>query len=376
MRVIMTCASTAGHINPAIGVANIIKKNFPGSEILFIGTKTGMELELVKNAGYEIKSIETGKLIRSITLKNIKGISNAFKGIGDAMKIMKEFKPDLVIGTGGYICVSVMRAARLLKIRYILHESNAFPGLAVKILAREACRVLLGFEEASGRLRVKKNVVVTGNITKITKEEFEALDKEKCKDELGLKNIKSKIVLVTFGSQGAKYLNEYIVNLAKKQDKDFFFILITGKNNYDEVMKKIKDAEKEENIDLSKYIKVEKFVYDMGKMYKVSDICITRSGAMTINELQMVKRPAILIPLPTAAENHQYYNAKVLENVHAASILEQKNLSLEVLYNKLVELKDSNVYNACCEAFNRLPVNNAEEKILKVLREINEAYLK
>lgn len=376
MKVVVTCAGTGGHIVPAIAIANIIKEKYPETEFLFIGTEKGMENDLVTKAGYEIKSIRTGKLIRKITLENFKQMRNARLGVNDAKRILKTFKPDLVIGTGGYICMSVMRAAKLLNIKYILHESNAFPGLSVKILARYAYRVLLGFEEAKERLNTLENVVVTGNVSKITKEEYEKLDKDECKKELGLKDVNSKIVFVTFGSQGAKYLNEYIIELAKRQNNNYYFILVTGNNNYDEVMEKVRESEKQLNIDLTKFLKVEKFVYEMDKMYKVSDICITRAGAMTINELEIVKVPAVLIPLPTAAENHQYYNAKVLENVGAASIIEQKDLSVDRLISKLLEMSDARVYNRYKGSYDKLKENNAKEKIANEIRIFKNAYVK
>ena len=376
MRVLMTCAGTGGHINPAIAIANLIKEKYEDTEFLFIGTKDGMENDLVKNAGYEIKSVRTGKLIRKLTLKNFSAISEALKGVSDAKKIMKEFKPDLVIGTGGYICVTVMFAAKSLKIPYILHESNAFPGLAVKLTAKKAYRVMLGFEEAKSRLKTTDNVVVTGNISKIKKENYSALDKEQCKKELGLENVKAKIVLVTFGSQGAKYLNEYIIELAKKQNEKIFYVLIAGKNNYDEVMNKIQEIEKEESIKLSSYIKVEKFVYDMAKMYKAADVCITRAGAMTINELEIARVPSILIPLPTAAENHQYYNAKVLEQIGVATILEQKDLSSESLNSKVLELLTPLVLKRTINSFDKIKENNVEDKILKEIEIFKKAYVK
>ena len=171
MKVIFACAGTGGHINPAIAMAGIILKHEPESNILFIGTENGLENKLVKNAGYEIKHIRTGKILREITLKNITALINAYMGIFDSKKILKEFKPDLIIGTGGYICGPVMKAAKSLKIPYILHESNAFPGVSVKLLAKDARCVMLGFEDAKKRLTPKANTVYTGTPAKFNEEE-------------------------------------------------------------------------------------------------------------------------------------------------------------------------------------------------------------
>ena len=172
MRVVFACAGTGGHINPAIAMANLILKKENDSQILFIGTETGLENKLVENAGYKISHIRTGKILRELTLKNITALINAYKGIGDAKTILKEFKPDIVIGTGGYICGPVMKAAKKLKIPYYLHESNAFPGVSVKLLAKDAKCVMVGFEDTKARLNSKAKVVYTGTPAKFTEEDI------------------------------------------------------------------------------------------------------------------------------------------------------------------------------------------------------------
>ena len=351
MRVIFACAGTGGHINPAIAIANIILKNKPESKMLFIGTKDGLENLLVKNAGFDIKHIRTGKIIRKPTLKNFKALYNAYQGISDAKDIIKEFDPDVIIGTGGYICVPVMLAAKKLKVPYILHESNAFPGVSVKLLAKNAKKVFIGFEDARKRLKNRKNIVYTGTPAKFSEEDIDNIDKEIAKDNLkiGTRNIgqfndkERKIIFVTGGSQGARKINQVILELAtKKKDKKMFFVLVAGNNNYDNLIKEKQEIEKKENINLDEYIKIEKFLYNMQEMYKAADICITRAGAMTITELALAKKASILIPYPYAAENHQYYNAKVLENVNAGVIIEEENLTSDVLYEKLNDIIDNN----------------------------------
>jgi len=368
MRVVITCAGTGGHINPAIAIADLIKRNEPDSEIIFIGTELGLENDLVPKAGYKIFNIRTGKLLRKFTFKNIKALYNAYVGIKDSEKILKEFKADLVIGTGGYICGPVMTASRKLKIPYMLHESNAFPGLAVKILAKRSACTMVGFKEAMPRLNNMINVVYTGTPSKFNEEKMFKLNIETCKKELGLDKINKKIVFVTFGSQGAKFLNNTIINMIKeKQDEDIFYILVTGKNNYDEIENKLKE------IDLSKYLRLEKFVYDMDKMYKVSDLCITRAGALTINELVIFKKPSILIPLPYATENHQLYNAKVLETVGCATIIEEKNLTTSLLYSKVKEILNNN--NRSIEMisnFDKVIKKDVEESIYEQIQKISK----
>ena len=371
MKVIFACAGTGGHINPAIAIANIILKNEPNSEILFIGTKTGLENELVKNAGFYIKHIRTGKLIRSFTFKNIKAVTETYKGIGEAKKIIKDFKPDLVIGTGGYICGPVMLAAKKCKIPYILHESNAFPGISVKLLAKKAASVMIGFSDAKNRLKRKDNVVYTGTPAKFNRDTINNLDKQICKKELGLNDINKKIVFVTGGSQGAIKFNQTVLDMvANNLNDEFFVILVAGTKNYDNIVEKKELIEKEKNIDLSNHIKIEKFIFDMPKMYKVADLCVVRSGAMTITELTLAAKPAILIPLPTAAENHQLYNAKVLSDSHAGIIIEQKDLTEEKLLKKINYMLEDKINKIMTDNASKLVINGVDERIYKCISKV------
>lgn len=374
MRVIFACAGTGGHINPAIAIAKMIQKH-QRSEILFIGTKNGLENQLVKNADFEIKHIRTGKLIRSFTLKNIKAVIDAYRGIGDAKKIIQEFKPDLVIGTGGYICGPVMLAAKELKIPYILHESNAFPGVSVKLLAKSAKYVMLGFEDAKNRLKRKDNLVYTGTPAKFNELDFAKLNQMDCRKKLGLAHISKKMILVTCGSQGAKRVNEAIVELLQENlSEDYYIILVTGQYSYEEIKSKLEKIQKEKKIDLSKYIRVEKFIYQMDEMYKAVDMCITRAGAMTITELALTRKPAILIPLPTAAENHQYYNAKVMENFGAGKILEQKDLTAKLLDETIKEMLQADHLEQMEQAMNQhieqIVPKEVENKIYKCIENV------
>lgn len=329
---------------------------------MFIGTEKGIENELVTKAGYDIKHIRTGKLYRKITVKNFKSVYDTMAGISDAKKIIKEFKPDIVIGTGGYICGAVMMAAKKMKVPYVLHESNAFPGLAVKMLARNAARVLVGFEDTRARLKERANVVYTGSPAKFTAEKIDSLDKAKCIEDLGLTKIVNgrKIIFVTGGSQGARKFNEVVTNLTlEKKSNKFFVVLCAGIKNYDELNKKlskVKDAEK--------YIKIERFVFDMDKMYKAADLLITRAGAMTITELALSSKPAILVPFPYAAENHQYYNAKVLENAGAGKILIESQFNEKSLYEDIEQIIGSeDRLKIMSDASRNLQKNDVEQVI-------------
>lgn len=365
MKILIACAGTGGHINPAIAMANMIKKKYEKVEILFVGTSTGLENELVRKAGYEIEHIRAGRLLRKISIKNIKNIKNALFGVKDAIKIIKEFKPNLIIGTGGYIFIPIGKAAKMLKVKYILHESNAFPGLAVKLAAKKAEVVLTGFEATISRLPKDINAVFTGTPVKFDSLNYNNLIKEECKKELDLLKYK-KIIFVTGGSQGARKLNNIVIDMIKKyKSKEFFVVLATGINNYDEVLEKIKDE------DLSGYLRVERYIYEIDKMYKVSDMLITRAGALTVTEIATVKKASILIPLPTAAENHQYFNAKTLEDLEASVILNENSLNEDVLYDKISSIiKDDKKLIKMGEAAGEIFIPDVETKIMEEINKV------
>ncbi|MCX8074825.1 MAG: undecaprenyldiphospho-muramoylpentapeptide beta-N-acetylglucosaminyltransferase [Clostridia bacterium] len=378
MKVIIACAGTGGHINPGIAIANIIKQKEPDSDILFIGTKLGLENELVTKAGYKIVHIRTGKLLRSLKHigKNLMAVVDTFRGISDAKKIIKEFSPDVVVGTGGYICGPVMLAAKSLKIPYLLHESNAYPGITVKLLSNKASIMMVGFEDAKKRLKNQNNIVVTGNPTKFSETDMFNLDKDECKNDLKLSDDKigenKKIILVTGGSQGAIKINETVINMiCKYHDDGIFVVLASGHKNYENLLNNISIKQKEYNIDLRKYIRVDRYIYNMEKMYKVCDLCITRAGAMTITEHSIASKASILIPLPYATENHQLYNAQVLEKLGAAKVIIESDLSVDNLYTTIKSIFDEkNSYIYMGNNANKAVKKDVNEIIYKSIRDV------
>lgn len=230
MKVVIAAAGTGGHINPGIAMANKIMQEEPDSKIIFIGTNRGLENDLVPRAGYELKHIDSYGISRELSIKNIKRLYKTYKSIGEAKKILKDFKPDIVIGTGGYICISVGEAAKRLKIPVILHESNAFPGVAVKLLSKYAEKILLGFEEAKNRLPKANKLVVTGTPTKIKKINYSDQEKKEKLDSIQLKDKKLPIVLVFGGSQGAQSINNAILGIVEqKLNTNYQIIWAAGK---------------------------------------------------------------------------------------------------------------------------------------------------
>ena len=369
MKAIIAAAGTGGHINPGIAIANEIKEKEPNSDIVFIGTDRGLENDLVPRAGYELKTINAHGIERKITFQNFKNLYATFKSIGEAKKILENFKPDVVIGMGGYICVPTVIAAKKLNIPVVLHESNAFPGIAVKLFKKKADKILVGFEDAKKRLDNAENVIVTGNPVKIKKLALTENEKNKVINDLGL-NSNKPIVLVFGGSQGAKSINKsFIEIIVNKKNKNYQIIWAAGPNQYNEIKKQL--AEVHLNIDEIENVKIVPYIYNMEEVMNVCDLVVCRSGAMTITEVAVVGKPAIFIPFPFATENHQEYNAKVLENVGAAKIILDKDLNSEILGNTIGNIvSDKNKLIQMAMNANKVAMPKVEEKIYEEIKKV------
>lgn len=329
MKVMIAAAGTGGHINPGLAIANKIKKEEPNSEIIFIGTNRGLENDLVPRAGYELKTIDAYGLSKKISIENIKRMFKTFKGYGEAKKMIKEFQPDVVIGTGGYICGATITAAHQLKIPTMLHESNAFPGKAVKMLAKKADCILVSFEDAISRIKHASKIVYTGTPIKITKKEYSKQERDTMIKRIGFDTNKP-IVLVFGGSQGAQAINETIMGIAKKNlNKEYQIMWATGPKQYDEIKEKFEN----ENLTIHHIpnMKIVPYIYNMEEVMNLADVIVARSGAMTITEIATLGKPSILVPLPNVSNDHQLYNAKVLEKVGAAKIILNQQLKDETL---------------------------------------------
>ncbi len=376
MKVVIAAAGTGGHINPGIAIANKIMEKEPSSEVIFIGTNRGLETDLVPRAGYKLECINSYGINRKINIDNIKRFCKTIKSINEAKKILKKFKPDVVIGTGGYICVSVGIAAKKLKIPVILHESNAFPGVAVKLLSKDAEKILVGFKEAEERLPKAKKVVVTGNPTKIKRNYMSIEEKRNKISELGL-NFELPTVLVFGGSQGAVSINKALIGIIEnKMNENYQIIWAAGTSNYETVKQQLID--KQIDINNIKNTKILPYIYNMQEIMQMSDLVVCRSGAMTITEIALLGKPAIFIPFPFATENHQEYNAKVLQKVGSAQIILDKNLTYTILNNKINDMiKDKENLTRMGEKALSVAKENVEEKIYEEIKmSINVEYCK
>lgn len=371
MKVLIAAAGTAGHINPGLAIANKIKEKNKGAKIVFIGTTRGLENDLVPRAGYELKTIEAYGLSKKISIDTLQKNIKTLKGFIQAGKIVKEFEPDIVIGTGGYICGAVISAAKKNNIPTLLHESNAFPGKAVKLLAPKTDTILISFEDARNRIKRAKNIVFTGTPVKIKKREYTNIEKEKILKELGLNNSK-RIILIFGGSQGAKKINEAIVELLiNKQNDSYQIIWATGPKQYD-----IVKAEFEKNsisMNNIKNAKILPYIYNMEEAMNIADVIIARSGAMTITEISNLGKPSILIPLPNVSQDHQLFNAKVLEKIEAAKIILNDDLNNNNLNESIHEIIDSeDILMKMSKNATKVSTQNVEEKIYKEIERLIE----
>ena len=336
MKFIFTCGGTAGHINPALAVASRLKNKVDNAQFLFIGAENMMEMELVPEEGYEIRPLHITNISRSHSLDgivhNIDTAKNVVVSVQNSKKIIKEFKPDAVIGTGGYVCFPVITAAHELGIPTIIHESNASPGLTTRMLAKFVDRILVGVEGCAHHYPDPDKVKVTGTPVR---DDFSKYTRETARAELGIdENV--PVVLSVWGSLGAQYMNDIISDMLKdiSEDRKFKLIHATGSRYYDSFMEKSNAM----GIDDMSFIDIYKYIHDMPRLMAAADLILCRAGASTLSELCYIGKPAILVPSPNVTDNHQEKNARVLENAGGAYIMLEGQFDSESLYNKICDL--------------------------------------
>lgn len=369
MKVIIAAAGTGGHINPGIAIANKIKEKEPDSEIIFIGTERGIENDLVPRAGYKLKTVDAYGISKKISVKTIKNNIKTIKGFSQAKKIIKEFSPDIVIGTGGYICGGAISSAYKLGIPTVIHESNAYPGKATKFLNKKLTKILLGFKDAEKFFDDKTKLVVTGNPTKVKEEKISEEEKRKILKELGLTTTLPTI-LVFGGSQGAKAINDAMIPLIKEKKNDKYQIIWSvGPKQYDIIKEEfLKD---QIDIDKIKNTKIVPYIYNMSEIMNSIDVIVSRSGAMTITEISLVGKPAIFIPLPSMSANRQVDNAKVLEKLGAAKIILNEEVNSKNLSNAIDELlQNPEELKQMGKRAKQIATYNVEEKIYDEIKKV------
>ncbi|MDE6589976.1 MAG: undecaprenyldiphospho-muramoylpentapeptide beta-N-acetylglucosaminyltransferase [Oscillospiraceae bacterium] len=365
MRVIFTCGGSAGHINPALAVAQVFRERHPGCEILFVGAEKGMEQRLVTQAGYPIKTVKVSTFERSLNWRNVRhNLESAFKlpvGQHEAAVIVKQFKPDLVVGTGGYASYPAVHEAAKRHIPSAIHESNAYPGLTTRALANKVDLVMVGFPEAAEYYKDAKRVEVTGTPVR---GEFFSLSREQARLELGLTD-SQPLVISFWGSQGARYMSQRTVELVEHwsaEGRRFHYIHAAGRN-YEDMTAGLE--ERKVSVSGSE---VRPYIDDMPVVMAAADLVICRAGASTIGELTALGKPAILVPSPFVAANHQYKNAKVLADRGGVELIEEKDCTGEGLYQTALELlADGNRRAAMGRALKELAAPHAAQDIYENL---------
>lgn len=369
MHILFAGGGTAGHINPALAIAGYIREKHPDAHISYIGTPDKLESKLVPEKGYNFRTISVAGFQRKITLENIgKNISAAAKAVTssvNAKKILKEIAPDVVVGTGGYVSGPVLREAAKLGIKTAIHEQNAYPGITTKMLAQNVDAVMLAMPEAEKYLNLKKKPYITGN--PVRKELLE-ITREAAREKLGLDN-DLPLILSFGGSLGALKVNNAVAELIKwHNDSDkFYHIHATGKSGYNDFINNFA----ENGIALSDKIDVREYIKDMDVCMAAADLVICRAGAITLSELLACGKPAVLIPSPNVAENHQYHNALTLKRIGSAEIIEEKDLTGESLIGtveKLIENKPK--LNAMAKAARDNAIMDANERIYEIIMQL------
>lgn len=338
MRVLMTGGGTGGHVNPAIAIADTIRENVPDAQIAFVGTDRGIENKLVPEAGYPLFHVNVMGLRRSLSPKNIKAAYLALTSPGKARRIIRQWEPDIVIGTGGYVSWPVVKAAAGMGIPTALHESNAVPGMAVKMLAGVVDRIYLNFTEAGEGLHCPEKLLHVGCPLRGG---FAQVSREAARSELGIP--KDAIYILSYGgSLGAEQVNAAVLDLMEHYTGGKANIIhyhATGSIEKDIAAGWFRDKKLDrfDNVQLTEYI------FDMPRRMAAADIVICRAGAMTISELASAGKCAVLIPSPNVTNNQQYKNAKVLADKGAATLLaenEQLTENLRKVVSRLVENDD------------------------------------
>ncbi len=364
MRVLISGGGTGGHIYPALAIIEEIKKHKPNAEFLYIGTEKGLEKKIVPQAGIKIDYIKIFGFQRKISLQNAKNIFYLMHSILMAQKIIKSFKPDIAIGTGGYVCGPVLLAAKMLKIPTLIHEQNVLPGLTNRLLARIVDKVAISFN-GSKEYFPENKVILTGNprattVSNAKKEkglEFLQVDKD------------NRIVLIVGGSRGAKPINDVFIQAINRLEEfnNVHFVFVTGDGEYQRVKQELV------NLKLPNNLTIYPFLYNLPDVLAATDLVINRAGASTLAEITALKIPAILVPSPYVTDNHQEINARWLEDQGAIVMILQQNLTASKLIDEIKSIiTNREKMKKLKENAEKLAVIDAANKIYQIICDLTK----
>lgn len=370
-RVIFTCGGSAGHVNPAIALAQLMAEKNPDTSFLFVGAERGLEKDLVPKAGYDFRTVHISSFHRSFKPKEIKhnlvSVCNLMRAPREARAILREFRPDVVIGTGGYASFPMVKAAAKAGIPTAVHESNMVPGLTTEMLEPFADRIMVGFEACRQHYKHPEKVMVTGTPVR---GDFFKMTKEEAKRQLGVDD--GRPLIVSFwGSLGASGMNRQMADfLALEAAKEpFHHIHGAGASGYPMV----RDLLREKGVDLEAHpaLQLREYIYDMAPVMRAADLVICRAGASTISELTALGVPALIVPSPYVTNNHQEKNARVLESAGGAEVLLEKDCSGQAMFQAACGiLHDTERRKQMEMAMASLGIRDATERIYQTVLEI------
>ncbi len=364
MKVIFTCGGTAGHVNPALALAGLIRERQSGSEILFVGARRGIERRLIEEAGWPFRAVEVSSFHRSLKPKEIRhnliSIKNLIRSPAEARQLLAEFPADLVVGTGGYASYPMIRAAAKQGIPTAIHESNAIPGLTTRLLEKHADLIMVGFEECRKNYRQPEKVLVTGTPVR---GDFFTLSRSEAKKKLGMDD--GRPLIVSFwGSLGASSMNRQMVDFLALEAKERKFHHVHGAGVVG--CRAMQEFLTTAGIQLAHTpeLEVREYINDMGTLMRAADLVICRAGASSSSELTALGVPAIIVPSPNVANNHQEHNARVLADAGGAVMIKEQDCSGKLLYDTACAILDDTARReAMGVAMSSLGTIDASEKI-------------
>lgn len=376
MRVLFSGGGTGGHISPALAMADIIKNNVPGSEIAFVGTEYGIENSLIPQAGYKLYNVNIKGIKRSFSLSNIKTLYLAMTSPIKARKVIKDFNPDIVIGTGGYACWPALKAASEMGIPTMLHESNALPGMAVRRLQNDVDVIMTNFESTKELLSPKAKVINVGNPLRTA---CSTMTKEQARKKLGIGEKVNFVVLSFGGSMGAERINrasaELMGNFSSKHN-DIMCFHVGGKKNFESAKSYFTAYGLERD---PRFVLME-YTSELPVYMAAADIVICRAGAMTLTEIAKMGKPAIIIPSPNVVDDHQYKNAKELADADAAVVIceDELNVDGKCMVCEAAErfYQDKSLRERMSENIRKFAKTDVEKNIFRAICELLESYNK
>jgi len=366
MRVLMTGGGTGGHVYPALAIASVIKQNEPDSEIAFVGTPTGMENKLVGKAGYKMYHVNVKGFRRSLSPKNLYAMYLALVSPEKAKKIIREFKPDIVIGTGGYVSWPILVAAAKIGIPSAVHESNAVPGVTVRRLAPYVDRVYINYPESAEMLSHREKALRVGCPLRM---DFEAVDKRTARAKLGIPEDR-KVILSFGGSLGAEQVNfamldfmeDYVAN-----HPEVVHVHATGAIEWEIAT----GIYKEKGLDKCDNIRFVEYIHDMPLQMAAADLVICRSGANTVSELALMKKAALFIPSPNVTDNQQFKNANAISEKGGALLIEEKDITREKIKDMIISaLEDEKLRAQMGEKIYEFAVPDANRRIYEDIKKL------